>query len=82
MRIEPVQIGWSDPLNTVDELAAYLTTKWPASAGEAYLTALMVCEAVLRGSEDDTAEDARAAFIAAAQEAGFSVLSDDDGPDF
>ncbi|WP_307233181.1 hypothetical protein [Pararhizobium capsulatum] len=26
----------------------------------------MVCEAVLRGSEDDTAEDARAAFIEAA----------------
>lgn len=83
MRIEPVQIGLADPLTTVGELADHLMTKWPASGGgDLYLTALMVCEAVLRGGEDDTPEHARAAFVEAAYEAGLAVIDDDGGPDF
>ncbi|WP_173995774.1 DUF982 domain-containing protein [Agrobacterium tumefaciens] len=81
--IVPVQIGWSDPLKTVGDLADYLMRQWPASGGnDAYLTALMVCDAVLSGSEDDTPEHARAAFIEAAYEAGLPVIEDDGGPDF
>lgn len=81
--IPPVQIGWADPLTTVGDLADYLLTKWPASGGgDAYLTALMVCEAVMRGGEDDTPEHARAAFIEAAYEAGLPVMDDGGGPDF
>lgn len=57
--------------------------QWPgATDGDAYLTALMVCDAVLTGSEDDLPEDARAAFIEAVHEAGLTLIDDDDGPDF
>jgi hypothetical protein len=38
----------------------------------------MVCDAVLAGSDEDAPEDARAAFVEAAHEAGLSVLPDDD----
>ncbi|MGO8530154.1 DUF982 domain-containing protein [Rhizobium ruizarguesonis] len=84
VEIVPVQIHWGnlETLSSVLDMANCLMTQWPApTTAEAYLTALMVCEAVLRGSEDDTAEDARAAFIDAAHEAGLSV-SGDDGPDW
>lgn len=50
--------------------------------GEAYLTAMMVCDAVLNGSEDDTPDDARAAFVEAAHEAGLFIVGEDDVPDF
>lgn len=40
----------------------------------------MVCDAVLAGSDEDTAEHARAAFIDAAHEAGLSVSPDDGEP--
>jgi hypothetical protein len=49
--------------------------------GDAYLTALMVSHQVMIGSEDDTAEDARAAFVAAAHEVGLTIIPDD-GPHF
>lgn len=68
---------------TVAELADCLMNGWPTNGGgDAYLTALMVCDAVLSGSEDDTADEARAAFIEAAHEIGFSVAGDGSGPDF
>ncbi|TBY04385.1 DUF982 domain-containing protein [Rhizobium laguerreae] len=77
-----MQWGNLETLSSVLDLANCLMIQWPSPTDrEAYLTALMVCEAVLRGSEDDTVEDARAAFIDAAHEAGLSV-SGDDGPDW
>ncbi|WP_315855760.1 DUF982 domain-containing protein [Rhizobium leguminosarum] len=83
--IAPVQIAWGDysTLSTVWALADYLVQQWPGPTdGDAYLTALMVCDAVLAGSEDDLPEDARAAFIEAVREAGLTLMDDDDGPDF
>ncbi|TAX62639.1 DUF982 domain-containing protein [Rhizobium leguminosarum] len=85
MPIEPVLIGWGgySTLSTVLALADCLLQQWPGpTQSDAYVTALMVCDAVLSGSEDDLPEDARAAFIEAANEAGSSLMEDDDGPDF
>lgn len=39
---------------------------------------LMVCDAVLIGSDEDDATDARSAFVEAAHEAGLTVYPDDD----
>lgn len=78
--IAPVTPEWGkfETLITVAELASCLLREWPdGTRTEAYVTALMVCDAVLAGSEEDTAEDARAAFVDAAHEAGFSVSPDD-----
>ncbi|WCK24175.1 DUF982 domain-containing protein [Agrobacterium pusense] len=75
---------WGDfeTLETVADLARCLLDKWPASAdGQAYITALMVCSAVLENGLDDRPEDARAAFIDAVHEAGLSVSPDDDALD-
>ena len=70
-------------LATVVDLAYCLMLQWPGPTdGDEYLTALMVCDAVLAGSEDDVPEHARAAFIEAAHEAGLPIMGDDDGPDF
>ncbi|MGL4094348.1 DUF982 domain-containing protein [Agrobacterium cavarae] len=80
MHTIPLQIEWGDfrHISSVSELAICLMHEWPASTvGEAYITALMVCDAVLSGGEDDQPEDARAAFIEAAHEAGLTVLPDD-----
>ncbi len=85
MPITPVQIAWGDysTSSTVFDLADCLMQQWPGpNDGDTYVTALMVCDAVLSGSEDDLPEDARAAFIEAAHEAGLSLMEDDDGPDF
>lgn len=83
--ITPVQIAWGDfsSLETVGASAGYLMLKWSAPTNsDAYLTALMVCDAMLAGSEDDVPEDARAAFIEAVHEADLTLMDDDDGPDF
>ena len=83
--IAPVQIGWGNfgTLSSVSDLANCLMHQWHANTdGDAYMTALMVCAAVLEGGEDDTAEDARAAFIEAAHEAGLVVDGIGFGPDF
>ncbi|MCA2377580.1 DUF982 domain-containing protein [Agrobacterium genomosp. 3 str. RTP8] len=80
-KIEPVTILWGDfeTLESVPDLARCLLDKWPASAeGQAYVTALMVCSAVLENGLDDRPEDARASFIGAVHEAGLSVSPDDD----
>lgn len=79
-----VQINWGyETLSSVYDLANCLMHQWPAKTdGDAYVTALMVCAAVLEGGEDDTAEHARAAFIEAAHEVGLAVEGDDFGPDF
>ncbi|HCV73667.1 MAG TPA: DUF982 domain-containing protein [Agrobacterium sp.] len=80
-RIEPVTINSGDfeTFETVTDMARYLLDKWPASTdGQAYVTALMVCSAVLENGLDDRPEDARAAFIDAVHEALLSVSPDDD----
>lgn len=76
-----IQLDWDnfEILMRVSDLADCLMHRWPIEGrGEDYLTALMVCHEVLRGSEDDTAEQARSAFVAAAHEVGLSVIPDDD----
>ncbi len=83
--IEPVTINWGDfdTLKTVTDLARCLLDKWPATSdAQAYVTALMVCSAVLENGLDDRPEDARAAFVDAAHEAFLSVSPDDDDLDF
>ncbi|MCP2138449.1 hypothetical protein J2S28_005573 [Rhizobium sp. SLBN-94] len=80
-RIKPVTINSGDfeTFETVTDMARYLLDKWPASTdGQAYVTALMVCSAVLENGLDDRPEDARAAFIDAVHEALLSVSPDDD----
>ncbi len=82
--IEPLMTEWGcfKTLKTVSDLARCLLDEWPADGrGDTYVTALMVCDVVLTGSDEDTPEDARLAFVEAAREAGLSVLSDD-GPDW
>lgn len=80
-RIEPITVNWGDfeTYETVTGLARCLLDNWPASSdGQAYVTALMVCSAVLENGLDDRPEDARAAFIEAAHEALLCVSPDDD----
>lgn len=82
--IVPLQIEWADfrTLSSVDEVAHCLLQEWPGPTdGDSYVTALMVCDAVLSGGEDDAPEHAREAFIEAAREAGF-LLDGVDGPDW
>ncbi|MEH3108962.1 MAG: DUF982 domain-containing protein [Agrobacterium cavarae] len=79
--IEPLTIEWGsfETFTTVTGLARCLLDQWPADGlGEAYVTALMVCDAVLAGSDEDEPGDARAAFVEAAHEAGLTVSPDDD----
>lgn len=82
--IEPITVLWGDfeTLGTVTDLARVLLHRWPGnSEAQAYVTALMVCSAVLENGLDDRPEDARLAFVEAAHEAGLSVSPDDDGLD-
>ncbi|WP_421359095.1 DUF982 domain-containing protein [Agrobacterium rosae] len=79
--IAPVTIEWGsfEILSTVSGLALCLLDEWSSdSIGDAYVTALMVCDAVLIGSDEDTAANSRAAFVATAHEAGLPVFPDDD----
>lgn len=79
--IEPMMIEWGsfETITTVTGLARCLLDQWPTEGqGEAYVTALMVCDAVLAGSDEDSPDDARSAFVEAAHEAGLTVLPDDD----
>lgn len=79
--ISPLTIVWGtfETLSTVAGLARCLLDYWPADyTADAYVTALMVCDAVINGSDEDTPADARAAFVDAAHEAGLSVYPDDD----
>lgn len=79
--IKPLTIDWGsfETFTTVTGLARCLLDQWPDEGqGEAYITALMVCDAVLAGSDEDEPKEARAAFVEAAHEAGLSVFPDDD----
>lgn len=56
--------------------------RWPGPTdGDACLTAMMVCDAVLARSDDDVPDDARAAFIEAAYEAGLPLIGEGDSLD-
>ncbi|WP_144579288.1 DUF982 domain-containing protein [Agrobacterium sp. DE0009] len=81
--IKPVTIKNGDfiKLETVKDLASYLFKKWPGPENNrAYLTAVMVCSAVLENGLSERRDDARAAFVAAAHEARLVVLPDDGDP--
>lgn len=84
-KIEPITVLWGEleTLETVTDLARFLLDRWPGSMeAQAYVTALMVCSAVLENGLDDRPEDARQAFVDAAHEAGLSVSPDDDTLDW
>lgn len=84
-RIEPITILWGDfeTLETVTDLARVLLHQWPGSTeAQAYVTALMVCSAVLENGLDDRPEDARLAFVEASHEAGMAVSPDDEALDW
>jgi hypothetical protein len=67
-------------LSSVADLAQCLMYDFPREGrGEDYKVALAVCFSCLEGG-DSSAEDARAAFVAAAHEVDLMVLPDD-GPD-
>lgn len=68
--------GRARVINSVVALAEVLLTQWPVTDGEAYQEALRVCLDVLENPARP-AEDARAAFVAAARDAGVTVLPDD-----
>ena len=55
-----------------EEATRYLTTMWPAAPGPKHSRARQVCLAVLKGRRQ--ADEARAAFIEALDEASFHVL--------
>lgn len=58
-------------ITTIQEASWALIEDWPVEDGEALDAALLIIEATLKGKK--TPEDARRAFIAAAQEAGIEV---------
>ena len=55
-------------ISDADQAASYLLDHWPADSGERYDFAKRVCLEVIEGKRDP--EDARAAFLLAAREAG------------
>ena len=63
-------------ITTVAGLGEALLFRWPVDHGDAFHEALRVCLDVL-ANPDRPSSDARAAFVAAAREAGISVLPDD-----
>ena len=70
--IETHVVGRMRTVTSVGEAAEVLLHDWPeAGRGEAYRGALHACYEALEGELD--VEDARDAFIAAAQEAGIFV---------
>ncbi|WP_454818387.1 DUF982 domain-containing protein [Labrys neptuniae] len=55
-------------IGDADAAADYLLNNWPADSGERYDFAKRVCLEAIEGKRDP--EDARAAFLLAAEEAG------------
>ena len=76
IRAEVHDIGRYRSAHTVSDLASMLLVEWPAQAkGDAFRHALAVCFDALETQSG--AGRARKAFVAAAHEAGISVLPDD-----
>ncbi|MBY4592438.1 DUF982 domain-containing protein [Rhizobium redzepovicii] len=55
------------------QAAEMLTVGWPIDDGDEYLIAIRACRAAIHG--EISAQDARAALIRAADEAGISVIT-------
>ncbi len=55
-------------IGDADQAASYLLDHWPVDSGERYDFAKRVCLEVIEGKRDP--DDARAAFLLAAREAG------------
>ncbi|MDX3929274.1 MAG: DUF982 domain-containing protein [Shinella sp.] len=58
-------------IGSTEEAARVLLTKWPVKEGKAYLRAQKVCLDVMEGKRKP--EEARRAFLKAAEEAGVFV---------
>lgn len=69
--IETLTLGKFQMVSSAAEAARILLESWPVDEGEAFLAAKAACLLVLEGRMP--AEEARAAFLAAAAEAGVFV---------
>ncbi|MDT3379724.1 DUF982 domain-containing protein [Labrys portucalensis] len=67
MFTQPINID-GITIGDANEAADYLLNNWPADSGERYDFAKRVCLEAIEGKRDP--EDARAAFLLAAEEAG------------
>lgn len=65
------RVGKLRAISSTEEAAEFLQTRWPVDGGQAHTHARIACLAVLDGHA--TTEQARDAFIAAAEEAGILV---------
>ncbi|KAB1087875.1 DUF982 domain-containing protein [Neorhizobium galegae] len=72
VEIELGSIGSYRVISDTEQAAEALLFRWPVDKGKAFTSAKRVCLAVLEG-ENETFEDARNAFLAAAEEADVSV---------
>ncbi len=80
----PVTIETTNPgefrtLVSVSEAAIFMMERWPLEHGARYRAALHACTGRLATGED--VEDARLAFLAAAEEAGLRVKNEDPDAD-
>lgn len=63
---------------STEEASHYLLNRWPVEGGEKYIEARKICLDVLAGLR--APDDARAAFVAAAAEAGMPQTNSDIPP--
>lgn len=73
VRVVDGHAGEVRSVRTADDVWKTLLDDWPLSEGDCFLSALLVCIDVQCGMR--APEDARAAFVAAAVEAGVPLLS-------
>lgn len=69
--IETLTLGRYQSVSSAAEAARILLESWPVDEGEAFVAAKTLCLAVLEGAADP--EEARTAFLLAADEAGVFV---------
>ena len=69
------RLGGLFTLRTTEAAARYLLLRWPVEGGAAHRNARQACLDVLEGNEP--AEVARAAFMAACEEAGMQVIPEE-----
>ena len=67
-------IGKYRRINSVVEAARCLLEHWPVQEGDAFVAALLACQAAIDGT--GTAEAVREALIAAAEEADVFIMRD------
>lgn len=71
LRVEVRKLGHHIDATNVLDLIEILWRMWPVTDGTAFVLALVVCQEVIDG--DRPADEARRAFLEAAQEAGVTV---------